>query len=117
MYAFLLQHIDSLEQLEVLLLLRRLGKAASAPQVAAELRIQPDSTRGRLENLSSRGLLEVDVGNSHYRYAPRTPELDQAVSGLATAYAERRVTVINLIATKHLERIRTFADAFKLRGE
>ncbi len=37
--------------------------------------------------------------------------------GLAEGYAERRVTVINLLFSKPVERIRTFADAVRLRKD
>lgn len=114
-YAFLLEHIDSLEQLEVLLLMRKDPRSWSAAEIARELRIMPDSAGNRMSNLALRGIVTED-GTSRYRYSPRSPELDRDVAGLATAYAERRVTVINLIATKHLERIKSFADAFKLKG-
>lgn len=114
-YAFLLEHIDSLEQLEVLLLMRKDQRSWSAQEIARELRIMPESAGNRMSNLSLRGIV-IEDGSARYRYSPRSPELDRDVAGLATAYAERRVTVINLIATKHLERIKSFADAFKLKG-
>ena len=45
------------------------------------------------------------------------PELDQAVVRLAKDYAERRVTVITLIFSKPVDKLRTFADAFRLRKD
>lgn len=113
--AFIQAHIDSVEQLEVLLLLRREStRAWTGDEVARELRINPISTGSRLSNLHQRTLLAEEAGR--YRYAPRHPELDRAVSGLARAYAEMRVSVINLIFSKPVDALSTFADAFKLRG-
>ena len=110
-------HISSIEQLEVLLLLRReAGRAWSGDAVARELRINPESARARLEDLDARGLLARE-GPDEYRYSPRTGELDRAVAATARAYADLRVTVINHIFSKPVDKIRTFADAFKLKGD
>jgi hypothetical protein len=114
-HNFLLEQIDSLEQLEALLLMRRDRKAWTPEQVAAELRIQPESARARIQSLAERGILVEEAGA--YRYSPREGATDLAISQLASAYAERRVTVINFIATKNLERIRSFAAAFKFKGD
>ena len=116
---FIFQHINSVEQLEILLLLRQQpGRAWSADAVARELRIASESAGERLEDMASaRLLLRQGVRPEEYRYAPETMKLDDAVRGLATGYATRRVTVINLIYSKPIDRIRTFADAFRLRKD
>jgi hypothetical protein len=46
-----------------------------------------------------------------------TPALDAAVAQLAKDYAERRVSVITLIFSKPVDKLRTFADAFRLRKD
>jgi hypothetical protein len=116
---FVTKHIDSVEQLEVLLLLSGSSdRQWSAAGVAQELRIAPESAAYRLTDLAARGLLETDGGTEPlYRYRPRSGVADQAVSGLAQAYRERRVSIINLIFSKPLDKIQTFADAFKLRKD
>jgi predicted DNA-binding transcriptional regulator len=113
---FILEHVESVEQLEILLLLlRRPGEAWSAEGVARELRISELSAGERLEDLNRDGLVvQVQEGVAgHYRYGTRDGPLDEAVRGLASAYAERRVTVINLIFSKPTDKIRTFANAFR----
>ncbi len=114
---FIVDHVDSVEQLEILLLLHQHpGRTWDAEAVARELRISALSAGDRLEDQARAGLLaRVEGSPGRFRYAPGTPALDEAVSGLATAYAERRVTVINLIFSKPVDKIRTFADAFRLR--
>lgn len=108
--------IDSVEQLEILLLLlQHPERTWGAESVARELRISPLSAGDRLEDLTRDALLARVGGGEEYRYAPGSAELDEAVRGLATAYTERRVTVINLIFSKPVDKIRTFADAFRLR--
>ena len=108
-------HIESVEQLEILLLLcRDPERAWSAEAVARELRISALSAGERLEDLARDALVvrERD-GDLDYRYGPRDADQDEAVRGLVSAYAERRVTVINLIFSKPTDKISTFANAFR----
>jgi hypothetical protein len=116
---FIIEHIDSVEQVEILLLLRqKTGRTWTAESMARELRIAAGSAGTRLSDLKRLGfVVAVDGAPGEYRYAPRTPELDEKVRGLAEAYSERRVTVINLIFSKPIDTIRTFADAFRLRRD
>lgn len=116
---FIIDSVDSVEQLEILLLLHQhRDRAWDAEAVARELRVSPLSAGERLRELAADGLLEKRGGKpAEYRYAPASPKLDEAVRGLVTAYAERRVTVINLIFSKPVDRIRTFADAFRFRKD
>ncbi|QRK11939.1 hypothetical protein JQX13_18910 [Archangium violaceum] len=111
------ENIDSVEQLEILLLLfQHPGRTWTAESVARELRVSSISAGERLEDLTYDGLVvRVEGSEGEYRYGPETPSLDEAVRGLAAAYSERRVTVINLIFSKPVDKIRTFADAFRLR--
>jgi hypothetical protein len=113
---FLAEHIESVVQLEVLLLLQSRATAAwQAPDVAAHLRISPDWTEAALAKLARGEILAVD--NHQYRYAPRTPELARTIESLAAAYEDRRVSVISLIFSKPPNPIRQFTDAFRLRKE
>lgn len=114
-HRFLYQNIDSVEQLEVLLLLRRAPeRGCTAEDVARELYSHPSSILHRMASLAGRGLLrEVDPGR--YQYAPRSTELHDTVGRVAETYRERRVAVITLIASKPIENVRAFSDAFRLR--
>ena len=112
---FIRDHIDSIELLEVLLLLReRSGDVWSAETVARELRINPVSTTTRLEKLTSLDLL-ADQGDASYRYAPATSAIDTLIQRVAECYRERRVTMITMIFSKPSDSARDFADAFRLR--
>lgn len=112
-------HIDSVEQLEILLLLQQHPERSwTAESVARELRISPLSAGDRLKDMARSAILSRLQGSeAEYRYAPESPQMAEAVAGLATAYSERRVTVINLIFSKPVDKIRTFADAFRLRRD
>lgn len=112
-------HIESVVQLEILLLLyANAGREFTAADVGRELRIEPAWVITQLANLCGRGILcEVDARAHRYRYKPTSAQLDAAVAGLARAYADRRVTVVGLIYAKPPDQIRSFADAFRLRKE
>jgi hypothetical protein len=112
-------HIDSVEQLEILLLLfQHPERSWTAESVARELRVSPMSAGDRLKDMARAAIFsKVQGAEGEYRYAPESPQLAEAVAGLAAAYSERRVTVINLIFSKPVDKIRTFADAFRLRRD
>jgi hypothetical protein len=126
--SFILAHVDSVVQLEILLLLHtRAQRQWTAAQVAAELRIDPAWSSNELARLAAAGLLATALpaapappsaaADVAYGYAPRSAELDAAVQGLAREYALRRVTVIGLIFSKPVDKIRSFADAFRIRKD
>jgi hypothetical protein len=109
------QHINSIEHLEVLLLLfRNPQKAWTADDVSKELYTTPESAARWLSELhSSRLVVLDDTINRCYRFDAGVN--DVAVSNLAAAYKERRVRIINMIISKPLDQIRSFADAFKFK--
>lgn len=117
--AFLAQSIDSVEQLEVLLLLHQNPATAwTAESVARHLYREPTSVGRRLGVLRLLGLLQAsDDPEPTFRYAPRSEAIDATVGRLAEAYAGRRVTVLGLLASKPMDHVRAFADAFRLRRE
>lgn len=113
-------HIDSVEQLEVLLLLRTAPERGwTAAEASGELRTEPDSVTARLRDLEARGFVTADGSGPArlYRYRPATPDLARAVDGLADAYASRKVTVIGLIFSKPSKAVLSFSDAFRLRRD
>ena len=113
---FLSHHIDSVEQLEVLLLLHRAGNSAWTPEmVAAALYTQPASAARRLASLCDHGLLEQAGEPLTYRYVAENPERGELISTVADTYRERRVAVVTAIATNPMENVRAFSDAFRLR--
>ena len=114
---FLSQHIDSVEQLEVLLLLHRAAESSwTAEMVAAALYTQPISAGRRLASLCEHGLLE-QVGDDPpaYRYVADPVERRELISTLADTYRERRVAVVTAIASNPMENVRAFSDAFRIR--
>jgi hypothetical protein len=114
---FLNEHIDSVEQLEVLLLLHRAAEAAwTAEMVAAALYTQPASAARRLESLHADGLIERVAGaGDAYRFVPEPADQGEMIATIADTYRERRVAVVTAIASKPMENVRAFSDAFRLR--
>jgi hypothetical protein len=116
---FIVEYVDSVEQLEVLLLVRATApKDWDGPAVARELRIDSRSAGNRLAGMAARGLLvTTDEAAGRYRFDPKSPELKRVVGRLADTYDERRVSVITLIFSKPNDTIRSFADAFRIRKD
>jgi len=112
----LVERVDSIAQLEVLLLLHgSTPHAWDASRVARELRIEPAWASEQLSLLRDRQLLaEAPSGSGSYLFEPATPELGKAVEMLAAAYVDRRVAVIGLVYSRGAG-IRAFADAFRIR--
>lgn len=67
-----------------------------------------------LGTLQSCGLLEAD-GNRRFRYSPASDELAAHVATLSRAYRERPVTLIRMIYALRDAKVKSFAEAFKLR--
>ncbi len=116
---FIAAHIDSIEKLEVLLLLRAHADRAWTPAaVSQELRIAETSAARRLMDLAARGLLAVEGGSpAAYRYGPEDAEDAVTVDELAESYGTRRVSVITFIFSRPLDTVRGFADAFRLKKD
>lgn len=106
-------------QLEILLLLYgKKDRAWSSEDIARELRVDAAWVESQLGTLCTNGVLNcASTKPTTYQYQPRTAELDQAVAGLSEAYADRRVTVISMIFSKPIDKLRSFADAFRIRKD
>jgi hypothetical protein len=115
---FVFEAIDSVEQLEVLLLLRKHPERSwGGGDVSRALYTHPLAAARRLTALHAQGLLTSEtVGpDVRFRYAPSSPERAEVVDRLAALYKERRVAVTTLIYSKPPDQVQAFADAFRLR--
>lgn len=74
---------------------------------------EPDAAR-YIEAFRDHGLVETAEGRK-FRFRSTDPALLQHVRTLAQAYEERPVTLIRVIYALRDSKIRTFADAFRLR--
>ena len=106
-------HIVSVEQLEVLLLLREhRDRSWTVEQVNDRISSSPSSVASRLVDLERRGFVRHD--GTGFRYQGSTIH-ETALTELAAAYAERKYSVIELIFARATEKLRAFADAFRVR--
>jgi hypothetical protein len=116
--SLIARHLDSVLEVEILLLLHgSRPRAWSADEVVEKLRIDRSWAVTQLGKLCDAGLLKRDPQLQTYAYGPASAELDLAVVALDGAYTDRRVSVIEAIFAKPLEKIRSFADAFRIRSK
>ncbi|MGN6368397.1 MAG: hypothetical protein ACTHN5_09070 [Phycisphaerae bacterium] len=118
-HQFISAHIQSVAQLEILLLLHTNPAQAWTPAaIARELRIEASGALQQLTGLASSGLVKRDPPESdNYFFAPASEDLARGTHALAQAYLVRRVTVIGLIFAKPVDKIRVFSDAFRIRQD
>jgi hypothetical protein len=116
---FIDMQIESLAQLEAILLLRQdPARQWTSEEIAKALYITPGMACLLLSDMARRGLARVESSTpARFAYGPHDSETDRLVGELASLYQERRVAVISLIYSKPLNKVQTFADAFRLRKE
>jgi hypothetical protein len=116
---FIDQQIESLAQLEALLLLRgEPERVWDATEIAKALYITPDMAGSLLADLARRGYAKVvPPSDARYSYRAMDAHVDRLIDQLASVYQDRRVAVISMIYSKPLNKVQTFADAFRLRKE
>jgi hypothetical protein len=113
---FVIANIDSVPELEAVLLLRsHADRDWSAEDAGARLYVSVMMAAHVLGVLTQRGLLSMT--GERYRYAPASTELDAAVATLAATYATNLIAVTHLIHSKPSPSVLQFADAFRLRKE
>ncbi|HEY7890474.1 MAG TPA: hypothetical protein VIC29_19800 [Steroidobacteraceae bacterium] len=121
--ALLHEHIETYEQLEVLLLLRRERyEEWTIAALATRLHVREELVGSALERLKSAGLVAVAGADraERFAYRPGSSDLDTAAGRLQREYAERPIRIIQLMSANAIERVRTaalhtFADAFVLK--
>jgi hypothetical protein len=116
---FILEKIDSVAQLEALLLLRsRPEDKWSVQALACRLYIDETQTAGLLTYLCAEGFAVAVAGEpAVYQYQPSSSELRRNVDRVAEIYSRHLVPVTNLIHSKPKTRVQEFADAFKFRKD
>jgi hypothetical protein len=116
---FIVDHINSVESLEILLLLfADAGREWNASEVSRTLYTRLESAAAQLQALHrAKLLLAIEGGESpKYRFHAASPEADTVVE-LEKIYKARRVSVISFIYSKPTDPLRAFSDAFRLRKD
>ena len=116
---FIAEKINSVEQLEVLLLLRAAPDQVWNASTVSEAIYSSDAAAAlRLADLQAAGLLNrIEVAPPTYRYGPVSAAVDALIARLVDVYHERRVAVITLIYSRPRDDAQAFADAFKFRKD
>ncbi len=114
---FVRQHFSSVSSLEVFLFVRSLlPNGITADDLGLEMRSNSSHAANLLEELVKKGLLTSETQNGAKKYFCRTSgkELSDLYDRLSAVYAQKRFRIINLIYESSLDKLKTFADAFKI---
>jgi hypothetical protein len=122
--TFLLDHVEDLEELEVLLCLYEHGgeKGLRLEEVTDRVRFPQPAIVGALEHLAARGHISCTaIEPALYRFEPASPATAEAFARVAAAYRENPLEVMRLMSSIALDRVRTaalrrFADCFRIGG-
>jgi DNA-binding MarR family transcriptional regulator len=116
---FLLDHIDSVPELEALLLLWQHRPAYwKISDLVRRLYIDQEQTREILQGLSRKELIvEDELHSGSYRYESKSEQQDQLIACAEELYRREIVRISTLIHSKPPRAIRDFADAFRFKKE
>jgi hypothetical protein len=116
--GFIAQQIESLAQLEAILLMKRESQRSwNAVELARQLYLSEEMCGAMLEELERRQFTVRDAAEKSFRYACPDARADELLGRLAGLYVERRVAVISEIYSNPVSKVKTFADAFRLRKD
>lgn len=110
---FIQMHINSVVQIEALLLIRSDSQQRwSTPQIAARLYVSESEAQEALERLCSAGLLDCE--SEFYRIDRVSSKNTTLIDRLLAAYTHHLIPVTNIIHAKP-RRPRSFAEVFRFR--
>lgn len=114
---FILDAFLNMDELRIFLLLssdRRRVFALST--VSANLSLNNDKVKAGVGHLLENGLIEaITEPAPGFRYGPASPGLAALAEQVVDLDREMPVTLLKLVASRPVEPIKAFADAFKLR--
>lgn len=115
--AFVVKNIDSVELLDVLVLLRSDHEKAWLPEeLDAHIRSSLPSIKNRLEHLCELGVASKSQEMpATYCYRPQNDELRSLCEDLINLYQSKRTSITEMIYTKSFREIVSFSEAFRVR--
>jgi predicted ArsR family transcriptional regulator len=118
-YRFILNQIDSVPQMEALLLLwENRSKQWSENEIAARLYVGVDTVRNIMQELLRRRLVAASTESpKRFWYETRPGDGDSLIEAVAATYRRDLVRVSTFIHTKASSAVRDFADAFKFKKD
>jgi hypothetical protein len=117
--SFITKEIESLDELELLLLLMQASNRWwDAASVAQTLGMPEEAARRTLDRFASRNLLAIRVtGDVRYQFQPGEPGLQRTMAAFAEACRVNRLAVLQLVTGRPQRSLRAFADAFRIRPD
>ena len=113
---FVGRYVETLAQLELLLLIyNEKARRWTLPEISQALCFPPAMSAELLHALSTNGF--VSTVEDGYQYRSIDPETDDLIARLGETYRTRRVAVTNEIYSKPINRLKSFADAFRFRKD
>jgi hypothetical protein len=114
--AFVAEHIDTVPQLETLLLLRANEERGwSAEELASRVYVSISAMREILRSLQRAHLIVEDEKSVLNRYQPDSEVMRDRVTQVANEYRRHLVQIATLIHSKASPAVREFARAFDLK--
>ena len=115
---FLEDHIETVPNLETLLLMRQSQSVEwDAERIAARVYVTIETARGILEDLARREILTADETSTHYVYSSAWEQAHPEMQALEHSYRTALVPVAQLIHAKAAGSLRDFARAFRLKSD
>ncbi len=115
--TFVQKSIKSVWALEMLLLLRRERQRAwRTGDLVRELRSSDSAVGEAIASLRGAGFISAEASDT-YRYEPASAQLDEIAARVEGIYAEKPLAVAKVIMSAPNEKLRIFADAFKLKDQ
>jgi predicted transcriptional regulator len=114
--ALILEKIDSIGQLEILILLAQTpGEKWDAIAVSKHLRGNASSVEKQLKHLHTYGLISIHTGEeTRFSYPPLDEKTSQILKDLPEQYSRLRHRLISMIYNKPREHIQALVDSFKI---
>jgi hypothetical protein len=116
---FIMQSIDSIAQMEALLLFRNQPETQwSTITIAQRLYMTEKQAQLILDQFVNRGIIFKLPGKTAlYQYKPLSQELAEMIDKTVDFYGRFLVPVTHLIHSKAQARMQAFADAFRIRKD
>lgn len=114
---FIQDTFGSVWALEVLLFLKRAGRAVPLAAIVTELRASSSVVDQAVESLFAAGLLIVEEPDRSASYAPSSPDLAALVDQVDAVYTQRPDAVRRLIIAARSSSLTAFSDAFRIRRD
>ena len=112
------KHIESVGQLEALFIFfERQEKVWTPELLGRELRSNTTSAARQMAHLSLHGFIQPAAGKDAFQFSSDDKNICHNVERLHSYYKEMSVAMIAYIYEKPQDKLKTFADAFKLRKD